>query len=104
MKEQVSRLAKSAVVQYVTVFRIILAKQVKHCSRLETERHHIVNFDVGGYETLASKRSLWESNLFSHSKSKAVLKAGLYVSGILSKSTVSAKFTCDDLCGESESY
>ena len=26
MKEQVSRLAKSAVVQYVTVFRLILAK------------------------------------------------------------------------------
>ena len=33
MKEQVSRLAKSAVVQYVTVFRLILAKRVKHCSR-----------------------------------------------------------------------
>ena len=29
MKEQVSRLAKSAVVQYVTVFRLILAKRVK---------------------------------------------------------------------------
>ena len=27
MKEQVSQLAKSAVVQYVTVFRLILAKQ-----------------------------------------------------------------------------
>ena len=33
MKEQVSRLAKSAVVQYVTVFRLILAKRVKHWSR-----------------------------------------------------------------------
>ena len=30
MNEQVSRLAKSAVVQYVTVFRLILAKRVKH--------------------------------------------------------------------------
>ena len=30
MKEQVSRLAKSAVVQYGTVFRLILAKRVKH--------------------------------------------------------------------------
>ena len=30
MKEQFSRLAKSAVVQYVTVFRLILAKRVKH--------------------------------------------------------------------------
>ena len=33
MKEQVSRLAKSAVVQYVTVFRLILAKRVKHGPR-----------------------------------------------------------------------
>ena len=30
MKEQVPRLAKSAVVQYGTVFRLILAKRVKH--------------------------------------------------------------------------
>ena len=30
MKEQVSRLAKSAAVQYVTVFRLILPKRVKH--------------------------------------------------------------------------
>ena len=29
---------------------------------------------------------------------------GSSTSGILNKSTVSAKFTCDDLCGESESY
>ena len=29
-KEQVAQLAKSAVVQYVTVFRLILAKRVKH--------------------------------------------------------------------------
>ena len=56
MKEQVSRLAKSAVVQYVTVFRLILAKRVKHTDLgLETERHHIVSFDVGGDESLASK-------------------------------------------------
>ena len=41
MKEQVSRLAKSAVVQYVTVFRLILAKRVKHDLGLETERRHI---------------------------------------------------------------
>ena len=31
-------------------------------------------------------------------------KIGSSSSGILNKSTVSAKFTCDDLCGESESY
>ena len=29
---------------------------------------------------------------------------GSSTSGISNKSTVSAKFTCDDLCGESESY
>ena len=29
---------------------------------------------------------------------------GSSTSGILNKLTVSAKFTCDDLCGESESY
>ena len=33
MKEQVSRWAKSAVVQYVTLFRLILAKRMKHRSR-----------------------------------------------------------------------
>ena len=33
MKEQVSRLAKPTVVQYVTVFRLILAKPVKDWSR-----------------------------------------------------------------------
>ena len=29
---------------------------------------------------------------------------GSSTSGILNKSTVLAKFTCDDLCGERESY
>ena len=59
MKEQVSRLAKSAVVQYVTVFRLILAKRVKVNTDLglETERNHIASFDVGGDESLASKSS-----------------------------------------------
>ena len=43
MKEQVSRLAKSAVVQYVTVFRLILAKRVKHTDLgLETELKGII--------------------------------------------------------------
>ena len=32
--------------------------QTKHLSRLETERHHIASFDVGGDESLASKSSL----------------------------------------------
>ena len=35
---------------------------------LETERHHIASFDVGGDESLASKSSFWESNLFGESK------------------------------------
>ena len=43
MKEQASRLAKSAVVQYVTVFRPILAKRVKHTDlALETELKGII--------------------------------------------------------------
>ena len=63
MKEQVSRLAKSAVVQYVTVFRLTLTKRVKRFSvntdlRLETERPRITaSFDVGSDESLASKSS-----------------------------------------------
>ena len=35
---------------------------------LETERQHIASFDVGGDESLASKSSLWESNLFGESE------------------------------------
>ena len=43
---------------------------------LETERHHIANFDVGGDEYLASKRSFKESNLFSESKIDAYFWPG----------------------------
>ena len=91
---------------------------------LETEKHHIASFDVGGDESLASKSSLEESKLFVESKIDADFWSGQRLSknlfwrpvsmcpfqngsstcGILNKSTVSAKFTCDDLCGESESY
>ena len=91
---------------------------------LETEKHHIASFDVGGDESLASKSSLEESKLFVESKidadfwpgqrlsknlfwrpaSMCPFQNGSSTSGILNKSTVSAKFTCDDLCGESESY
>ena len=83
---------------------------------LEMERHHIASFDVGGDESLASKSSLWEWNLFGDSKIEADLwpgqrpasvfpfQNGSSTFGILNKSTVSAKFTCDDLCGESENY
>ena len=84
MKERVSLLAKSTVAQYVTVFRLILAKRDLG---LDTERQHIASFDMGGDESLTSKSSLWESNLSlkmisdqARNLLKIVLKAGLYVS------------------------
>ena len=59
MKEKVSRLAKSAVVQYVTVFGIILAKRVRHWFSGLRQKGitDIESFDVGGDEFLASKSS-----------------------------------------------
>ena len=38
---------------------------------LETERHHIASFDVGGDESLASKKRLGESDLFGEGKIEA---------------------------------
>ena len=38
---------------------------------LETERHHIASFDVGGDESLASQSSLCGSNVFGEGKIKA---------------------------------
>ena len=43
-------------------------------------------------------------DLFWRPASMCPFQNGSSTSGILNKSTVSAKFTCDDLCGESESY
>ena len=43
-------------------------------------------------------------NLFWRPASMCPFQNGLSTSRILNKSTVSAKFTCDDLCGESENY
>ena len=40
---------------------------------LETERHHIASFDVGGDESLASQSSLCGSNVFGEGKIKADL-------------------------------
>ena len=68
---------------------------------LETERHHIASFDVGGDESLASKSS---SIRREQNWCWFLTRPSSFTSGILNKSTVSAKFTCDDLCGESESY
>ena len=89
---------------------------------LETERHHIASFDVGGDESLASK-VVCRSQIYSaraklmlisdQARDQIVLKAGLSVrpfhngsstSGNLNKSTGSGKFACGDLCGESKSY
>ena len=60
MKEQVSRLGKSAVVQYVTVFRLILAKRVKHWSRAWDGKASYCELwcGVGSDKSLASKSSL----------------------------------------------
>ena len=125
MKELVSRLAKSAVVQYVSVFRLILAKRMKHTDLgLETERHHIVSFDVGGDEVWPQKETFRSQNYSARAKLMVIsdqardlvticfedrrpcvpFKTARLHPEILNKSTVSAKFTCDDLCGESESY
>ena len=89
---------------------------------LETERHHIASFDVGGDESLASK-VVCRSQIYSaraklmlisdQARDQIFLKAGLSVrpfhngsstSGNLNKSTGSGKFACGDLCGESKSY
>ena len=87
---------------------------------LETERHHIASFDVGGDESLASKSSFWESKLFRDSQIDADFWPGqrlikshfegrhlcvpfkmarLHLGSWVNR--LSAKFTCDDLC---ESY
>ena len=50
---------------------------------LETERHHIANFDVGGDEYLASKRSFDQVRPASMSP----FQNGSSTSGILNKST-----------------
>ena len=47
-----------AVVQSVTVFRLILATWVKMDLGPETENYHIANFVVSGDESLASKLRL----------------------------------------------
>ena len=48
MKEQVWRLEKSAGVHYVTDFVSFWLKGWNTDLGLETERHHIARFDVGG--------------------------------------------------------
>ena len=123
LKEQVSRLARSAIVQYATVFRLILAKRVKHWSRAWDGKVSYCELWCGGDESLASKSSFQGSKLFGESKidadfwpgqtlnknlfwrpaSMCLFQKGSSTSGILYILTVSAKFTCDDLCGESES-
>ena len=67
MKEQVSRLANSAV-QYVTVCRLILAKRVKHWSRAWDRKAYIASFDVGGDKSLASKVAFRSQNYSARAK------------------------------------
>ena len=81
---------------------------------LDMEKHLIASFCVGGDESLASKSSLWVSNLFSEPKIEVNFWPGQicfegrplcvpFKTARLHKSTVSA-FTCDYLCGESERF
>ena len=114
MKEQVSRLAKPAVVQYVTVFRLILAKRVKHWSRDWDGKASYCELWCGRWRAFGLKQKLLgvktirqEQNwcwFLTRPASMCPFQNGSFTSGILNKSTESAKFTCDDLCGEIESY
>ena len=114
MKEQVSRLAKPAVVQYVTVFRLIFAKRVKHWSRDWDGKASYCELWCGRWRVFGLKKKLLgvktirqEQNwcwFLTRPASMCPFQNGSFTSGILNKSTESAKFTCDDLCGEIESY
>ena len=114
MKEQVSRLAKSAVVQYVTVFRLILAKRVKHWSRAWDGKASYCELWCGRWRVSGLKKPVCGSQIYSaRAKLKLIsdqardlvkncfegrplrsFQNGSTSSGILDKSTVSAKFTC----------
>ena len=121
MKEQVSQLGKSAVVQYVTVFRLILAKRVKHWSRAwgiilralmwavtslwpQKVAFRSQNYSARAKLMLISDQARDCKNLFWRPASMCPFQNGSSTSGILNKLTVWAKFACDDLCGESKSY
>ena len=114
MKGQVSRLAKPAVVQYVTVFRLILAKRVKHWSRDWDGKASYCELWCGRWRVFGLKKKLLgvktirqEQNwcwFLTRPASMCPFQNGSFTFGILNKSTESAKFTCDDLCGEIESY
>ena len=114
MKEQVSQLAKSAVVQYVTVFHLILAKRMKHWSRARDKKASYCEiwcrrWRVSGLKKylLGVKTIRWEQKLMLISDQARVLVKicfegrrpfvpfgshlslnGSSTSGILNKSTV----------------
>ena len=116
MKEQVSWLAKSAIVQYVTIFCLILAKRVKHWSRAWDRkasyckalmwvvtsvwpqkvvcRTHICSARATLMHISDQARDLVK-NCFEGQPLVSLSKRA----GILNKSTV----PFDDLCGESKS-
>ena len=109
MKEQVSRLAKSAVRRPIW-YRISSHFGLTGETLISGWRRK----DIILLASLWTVTSLWPQKVSCSSRiysARAKLKlisdqAGLYASlfGILNKSTVSGKFTRDDLCGESASY
>ena len=82
-----------------------------------------MSFDVGGEESWPQK-VVFRSQIYSareklllisdqardlvkncfEGRSVCPIQKGSSTTGILNKSTESGKFTCDNLCGESESY
>ena len=117
---KVSRFAKSAFVQYVTVFRLILATRMKTLISGLRRKGIILRALMWAVTSLWPEKVAFRSQNYS-ARAKLMLisdqardlvkmasmcpfQNGSSTSGILNKSTVSAKFTCDDLCGESESY
>ena len=90
MKEQASRLAKSAV-QHVTVFRLILAKRVNHLSRAWDGKASL-GASLWAVMKLWPRKVVFRSQIYSARAKlmlisdqsrdlvKIVLKAGLYVS------------------------
>ena len=91
MKEQASRMGKSAVVQHVTVFCLILAKRVNHWSR-DWNRKASLGASLWAVTKLWPQKVVFRSQIYSSRAKlmlisdqsrdlvKIVLKAGLYVS------------------------
>ena len=118
MKEQASRMAKSAVVQHVTVFRLILAKWVNHWFRAWDGKASL-GASLWAVTKLWPRKVVFRGQIYSARAKlmlisdqsrdlvEIVLKAGicvLFQNGSSTCGILSGKCTCDDLCGKSESY